>query len=129
MAGPYLAKFPTRRDFSKQTGTIDGLESAWRAFGWDLIGLNTEWQGADPYVQGFACNPQAIGVICGVPLTTAGRQQRDSNRQARTCPAWTWPLQTNLWMDANARTMRATYDLMLGAALVDASAGVIIKSQ
>jgi hypothetical protein len=32
-------------------------------------------------------------------------------------------------MDANARTMRATYDIMLGAALVDASAGVIIKSQ
>ena len=75
-----LRTFPTRLDFSKRSGTLDGLENAWRAFGWDLIGLNTEWQGADPYVQGFACNPQAIGVICGLPLDS-GRRPRDSNWQ------------------------------------------------
>jgi hypothetical protein len=44
-------------------------------------------------------------------------------------PGLDMAIETNLWMDANARTMRATYDIMLGAALVDASAGVIIKSQ
>jgi hypothetical protein len=38
-------------------------------------------------------------------------------------------VQTNLWMDANARTMRATYDIMLGAELVDTTAGILIKSQ
>jgi hypothetical protein len=36
---------------------------------------------------------------------------------------------TYLWMDANARTMRATYDIMLGATAIDTTAGVIIKSQ
>jgi hypothetical protein len=35
---------------------------------------------------------------------------------------------TYLWMDANARTMRATYDLMLGAVAVDTSSGMMIKS-
>jgi hypothetical protein len=38
-------------------------------------------------------------------------------------------IQSNLWLDPNARTWRATYDIMLGAALVDNTAGVIVKSQ
>jgi hypothetical protein len=128
LAGAYLSHISNTPGFFQKTGTIDGLEDAYRAFGWDLIGLNTEWQGADPYVQGFACNPQAIGVIVGLPLSPA-----DGNGVIQTgtavLPGLDMAIQTNLWMDANARTMRATYDVMLGAALVDASAGVIIKSQ
>jgi hypothetical protein len=127
LAGPYLAHVSNTPAFFQKSGTLDGLENAWSAFGWDLIGLNTEWSGADPYVQGFACNPQAIGVICGLPLTTPDNSVIQTG--TAVLPGLDVAIQTNLWMDANARTMRATYDLMLGAALVDASAGVIVKSQ
>jgi uncharacterized protein YfiM (DUF2279 family) len=127
LSGAYLSHVSNSPGFFQTTGTIDGLENAWRAFGWDLIGLNTEWQGADPYVQGFACNPQAIGVIAGLPLTTPDNGVIQTG--TAVLPGLDVAIQTNLWMDANARTMRATYDIMLGAALVDASAGVIIKAQ
>jgi hypothetical protein len=127
LAGPYLSQVSNTPGFFQRSGTLDGLENAWSAFGWDLIGLNTEWTGADPYVQGFACNPQAIGVICGLPLTTPDNGVIQT--AVANLPGLDVAIQVNLWMDANARTMRATYDLMLGAALVDASAGVIIKSQ
>jgi hypothetical protein len=127
LAGSYLANISNTVGFFQKSGTLDGLENAWSAFGWDLIGLNTEWQGADPFVQGFACNPQAIGVICGLPLNAAENNMIQT--AAAVLPGLDVAIQTNLWMDANARTMRATYDLMLGAALVDGSAGVIIKSQ
>jgi hypothetical protein len=128
LAGSYLANISNTVGFFQKSGTLDGLENAWSAFGWDLIGLNTEWQGADPYVQGFACNPQAIGVICGVPLDVPEGDRVIQTGKA-VLPGLDVTIATYLWMDANARTMRATYDLMLGAALVDASAGVIIKSQ
>jgi hypothetical protein len=127
LAGAYLSRVSNTPGFFQTTGTLDGLENAWSAFGWDLIGLNTEWTGADPYVQGFACNPQAIGVICGLPLTTPDNNVIQTS--TAVLPGLDVAVQVNLWMDANARTMRATYDIMLGAALVDSSAGVIIKSQ
>ena len=128
LAGQYLARLSNTPGFFQPTGTIGGLEQAWRAFGWDMIGLNTEWQGADPYVQGFACHPQAIGLVCGLPLTAP-----DGNDVIRVgtaiLPGLNVAIQTNLWMDANARTMRATYDIVIGATPVDTTAGVIIKSQ
>jgi len=127
LSGPYLAQISNTVGFFQKSGTIDGLEDAWRAFGWDLIGENTEWAGADPYVQGFACNPQAIGVIAGVPLTPPGDDVIETG--TAILPGPNVAIQSNLWMDANARTMRATYDIMLGAALVDNTAGVLIKSQ
>ena len=72
LSGPYLAQISNTVGFFQKSGTIDGLEDV--APGWDLIGENTEWQGADPFVQGFACNPQAIGVIAGVPLYSPRRR-------------------------------------------------------
>jgi hypothetical protein len=128
LSGPYLSRISNTPGFFQKTGTLDGLENAWSGFGWDLVGLNTEWQAADPYVQGFANNPQAIGVIAGLPLNPP-----EGNTVIQTgtaiLPGVDAAVATYLWMDANARTMRATYDIMLGAALVDSTAGIIIKSQ
>ena len=130
LAGPYIANVSNTPGFFQMAGTIDGLEDAWRAFGWDLIGLNTEWQGADPYVQGFACNPQAIGIIAGLPLNPVeGIPGNVIQVGVAELPGVDVAIATYLWMDANARTMRATYDIMLGANAIDTTAGVIIKSQ
>jgi hypothetical protein len=35
----------------------------------------------------------------------------------------------NMWMDGNARTTYATFDIMLGTTSCDLTAGVLIKSQ
>jgi len=130
LAGPYIAQIANSPGFFQMAGTLDGLEDAWRAFGWDLIGLNTEWTGADPYVQGFACNPQAIGVISGLPLNPVeGIPGNVIQVGTAVLPGVDVAIATYLWMDANARTMRATYDIMLGATSIDTTAGVIIKSQ
>jgi ATP-dependent protease ClpP protease subunit len=130
LAGPYIAQIANTPGFFQMAGTLDGLEDAWRAFGWDLIGLNTEWTGADPYVQGFACNPQAIGLISGLPLNPVeGIPGNVIQVGTAVLPGVDIAIATYLWMDANARTMRATYDIMLGATAIDTTAGVIIKSQ
>jgi hypothetical protein len=95
-----------------------------------LLALHTEWAGADPFVRGFACHPQAIGVIAGLPLNPVeGIPGNIIQVGTAVLPGADVAIGTYLWMDANARTMRATYDIMLGAALVDSTAGVIIKSQ
>ena len=130
LAGPYIAQIANTPGFFQMAGTLGGLEDAWRAFGWDLIGLNTEWTGADPYVQGFACNPQAIGLITGLPLNPVeGIPGNVIQVGTAMLPGVDIAIATYLWMDANARTMRATYDIMLGATAIDTTAGVIIKSQ
>jgi len=128
LAGPYIARLSNSPGFFQPAGTLGGLENAWRAFGWDMVGENTEWQGADPYVQGFACNPQAIGTIVGLPINNAEGQNVIQTGTA-ILPGPNIAIGTYLWMDANARTMRCTYDIMLGATLLDFTAGTIIKSQ
>jgi len=128
LAGPYIARLANTPGFFQKTGTVGGLEDVWQAFGWQNIGLNTEWQGADPYVQGFACNPQAIGVIAGLPLSAPEGNTVVQNGTA-ILPGLDVAVGVYIWMDGNARTMRATYDLMLGATLLDNTAGIIIKSQ
>ena len=126
--GEYIASIANTPGFFQKTGTVGGMENAWKAFGWDLIAMLTEWSGADPYVRGFACNPQAIGIISGLPLNPV-----DGNSAVQTGETFlSGPdiaIATYLWMDANARTMRASYDIMLGAAAVDLTAGVLVKSQ
>lgn len=130
LAGPYQARLANTPGFFQTAGVVGGLEDAWKAFGWSMIGLNTEWQGADPFVQGFACNPQAIGMIAGLPLNPVeGIPGNIIQVGTAVLPGVDIAISTYLWMDANARTMRATYDIMLGASLIDASAGIIIKSQ
>ena len=126
--GEYIARLSNSPGFFQPAGTISGLENAWKAFGWDLVGENTEWQGADPFVRGIACNPQAIGTVIGLPLNPAEGQDVIQTGVA-VLPGPNVAIGTYLWMDANARTMRATYDIMLGATLLDYTAGTIIKSQ
>jgi hypothetical protein len=76
----------------------------------------------------FARNPQAIGLITGLPLNPPGAETVIQIGTAILTGADV-TIAACLWMDVNARTIRATYDLVLRATLVDASAGDVIKSQ
>jgi ATP-dependent protease ClpP protease subunit len=127
--GEYIARIANTPGFFQAAGIVGGMEGAWKAFGWDLIALLTEWSGAAANVRGFACNPQAIGVIAGLPLNPVEGIPGNVIQTGQALLAGPdIAIATYLWMDANARTMRASYDLMLGAAAVDTSAGAIVKS-
>jgi ATP-dependent protease ClpP protease subunit len=127
--GEYIARIANTPGFFQAAGIVGGMEGAWKAFGWDLIALLTEWSGAAANVRGFACNPQAIGVIAGLPLNPVEGIPGNVIQTGQAMLAGPdIAIATYLWMDANARTMRASYDLMLGAAAVDTSAGAIVKS-
>ena len=124
LAGNYFIKVMNKPGFFQPTGVESG--GKWKPFGWDFIGQNDEWQGAEANAVGFACNPQAIGVVAGLPL-----QIEMSNVITRklTLPGIGIECYLNMWMDGNARTTYATFDIMLGTTSCDLTAGGLIKSQ
>ncbi len=126
--GEYLARLLNNPSFLKDAGGRDGSQLS--NFGWDYCGLNTEWAGADANVRGFACDPQAIGVISGLPLNPPGGIPGNivQTGVAQIAGAGIG-VATYLWYSPDTRTLFATYDIMLGSSLVDASAGVLVKSQ
>jgi len=126
--GEYLARIINVPSFFQQAGLGSG--GGWGAFGWNGVFLNTEWSGADANVRGLACHPQAVGIIGGLPLNPVeGIPGNIIQVGQGMLPGVNLSIATYLWMDANARTMRGSFDLMFGSTLVDASAGCIIKSQ
>ena len=127
--GEYIARIANTPGFFQAAGVVGGMEGAWKAFGWDLIALLTEWSGAGANISGFACNPQAIGIVAGLPLNPLeGIPGNVVQTGVAQLAGPDIAIATYLWMDANARTMRATYDIMLGATAVDTSAGILVKS-
>lgn len=128
--GEYIARIANTPGFFQQAGTLQDMDGAWKAFGWDLIALNTEWQAAGANVRGFACHPQAIGVIAGLPLNPPeGIPGNVVQTGVAELSQADIAIATYLWYDVNPRVLRATYDLMLGATLVDSTAGFLITSQ
>jgi hypothetical protein len=126
--GEYLAGLINVPTFFQTA--LSGGDNTWtNAFGWDLIALNTEFSTADPNVRGFACDPQAIGVIAGLPLIdNAGIPGGILSVSTGVIPGANLPIAAYLWFDVNARTYYMSYDIMFGAAKLDGTAGAIIKS-
>lgn len=125
--GPYLARIINQPTFYQKTGT-DGSGGGWRAFGWDGVFLNTNWTGtnAGDNVVGFAAGPQAVGVLAGPPLDVPSNTMQ---REAITIPDLNLTVAAHLWFALSSRTAWMSFDLVVGASLLDATAGVIIKSQ
>jgi ATP-dependent protease ClpP protease subunit len=126
--GEYLAGLINVPTFFQTA--LSGGDNTWtNAFGWDLIALNTEFSTADANVRGFACDPQAIGVIAGLPLIdNAGIPGGILSVSTGVIPGANLPIAAYLWFDVNARTYYMSYDIMFGAAKLDGTAGAIIKS-
>lgn len=126
--GEYLANLVNIPNFFQVA--LNGGDNTWsNAFGWDLIALNTEWSGAGANVRGFACDPQAIGVIAGLPLIdTAGIPGGILSVSTGSIPGVNLPIAAYLWFDVTARTYYMSYDMMFGAAKLDNTAGALITS-
>jgi hypothetical protein len=123
--GEYYARLINTPTLYQKTGT--GAPTGWGAFGWDGIYLNTNWTGADTNVVGFAANPQALGVVAGLPVTSPVSDLSLSRAEFKV-PGLDLSVVLHSWFSLASRTGWASLDVMLGAALLDGTAGVLIKS-
>ena len=126
--GEYLAQILNVPTQFQKSGEGTANPGAWNAFGWDNICLNTNWTGADPNVRGFACKPQAIGAVSGLPLTPPNIPGGTLMEATMEIPGPDITIQNYMWFSLSSRTMWCSFDLMFGAALLDNTAGAIIRS-
>jgi ATP-dependent Clp protease, protease subunit len=125
--GEYLARVINSPTFYQVAGVQPG--GGWSAFGWDYIALNTNWTGAGSGITGFACNPQAITVVAGLPLTPPqGIPGNTLQVATATVPDVGISIASYSWFSLASRTAWQSFDIMLGAAATDTTAGTLIKS-
>ena len=125
--GDYIARIINQPTLFQKTGVND--PGGWKSFGWDGIYCSTNWTGtgAGENIRGFACNPQAIIVVSGIPLTPPVSDQV-LTRTVFVLPGVELPIVLHTWFSLASRTAWGSLDLMMGASLVDSTAGIIIKS-
>lgn len=127
--GEYMARIANQPGFFQMAGTVGGQSNAWQAYGWDNVALNTEWSGAGANVRGFACHPQAIAIITGLPLNPPeGIPGNIVQTGSAMLPDVEIGIATYAWFSPANRHFYFSYDLIAGAALLDETAGVLIKS-
>jgi hypothetical protein len=127
--GAYIARIANTPGFFQTAGTVGGSPQAWRAFGWDGIYQNTDWTGAGTNMQGFACNPQAIGGIIGLPLLPALIPGNILSSTVMTVEGLDVQVLAEAWFNPATRTSWNSLRVMDGWAKVDATAGFILTSQ
>jgi len=123
--GEYLSRIVNTPNLFQKAGIAPG--TGWQAFGWDGIYLNTNWTGAGANIVGFACNPQALGIIAGLPLQAPVSDQV-LTRTVMTLPELQLSVVLHNWFSLQQRTGWCSLDVMLGASLLDSTAGVLVKS-
>jgi hypothetical protein len=123
--GTYMARIINAPTLYQKAGVASG--TGWQDFGWDGIYQNTSWDGAETNVQGFACNPQAVGIIAGLPLQAPVSDQV-LTRTDFTLPGLELSVSLYTWFSLPQRAGWCSLDVMLGASLLDGTAGVLIKS-
>lgn len=125
--GEYLGRIINVPTQFQKSGVEPG--AAWAEFGWDNIALGTNWTGSDANVRGFFCNPQAIAVIAGLPLTPPVIPGATLQENTFMLPGIDVALAVYFWFSLATRTAWCSYDIMLGASLLDPTAGLLLKSQ
>ena len=127
--GEYVASLTNVPTFFQVAaeGTVKGAH--WQnIFGWDNLFLNTEFSTADSNVRGFACDPQALGVIAGLPLIDQTAIPGGIlSVSTGVIPGVELPIAAYMWFDLNARTYYMSYDIMFGANVLDNTALAIVR--
>ena len=116
--------------FQKANEQQNGPGHWTNVFGWDNVFENTEWSGAGANIHGLACDPQAIGVIAGLPMIDGARIPGGIlSTSSGVIAGADLPILVKLWFSTRYETYWFSFDTMLGAAKLDATAGVVIKNQ
>ena len=123
--GTYLAKLLNVPTYFQSYGES---ENAWKAFGWDLIALNSDWTGASNNAVGFACNPQAITCLAGLPIQPPNVPGNTLQVGSFMVPEVEMAVQTAQWFALASRTGWFSWGAMFGAAKCDGTAGVVLAS-
>lgn len=120
LASTYLAKlFPT------DLNGFDILANG--AYGWAGLLANDYWTGATSNTQAFFCHPQAIAVAAGNPMTPPSAAGAGLTQSNIMVPGM-FSVQRSNWFNTATRNDWFTLDVVLAAAVTDASAGRILKS-
>jgi hypothetical protein len=126
--GPYLAQVINTPTLFQPTPTESG--NGWdRIIGWNEVHLNTEWTMAGNNIIGFACDPQALGVIAGLPLVDSPAIPGGILAQAQgMLVGCNLPIAVYAWFNTSTRTYWASFDMMFGANALDTTIGNVIAS-
>ena len=93
-------------------------------YGFNRIYRQTAWTGADANIVGYVGDRSAIAVAAGIPETTAGIDI--IAQETIQLEKLGLPIQMNLWASSKTRTLWASYDIVFGAAVLDATAGYLL---
>jgi hypothetical protein len=126
--GAYIARIANTPGFFQSAGVVGGNPGAWKAFGWDLIAQNTDWTGAGANVVGFACAPQAIAGVVGLPLTPGGIPGGILAMNTEQVPGLNITIAAFTWFSTKTRTLWSSLDVILGVKECDTTAGFVITS-
>lgn len=120
LASAYIAKLlPTTREGFNPLS--EGM------IGWDGLIPNDHWTGATANTQGFFCHPQAITFKAGVPLTSPSAAGAGLTQTVIATPNGV-SVQRNSWYNTATRSDWFTLDVVMAAAVTDATAGRMLKS-
>jgi ATP-dependent Clp protease protease subunit len=120
LASAYIAKLlPTTREGFNPLS--DGI------IGWNGLIPNDHWTGATANTQGFFCHPQAITFKAGVPLTSPSAAGAGLTQTVIATPNGV-SVQRNSWYNTATRSDWFTLDVVMAAAVTDATAGRMLKS-
>jgi hypothetical protein len=121
--GEWMARIINSPGFFQKAGTGPG--AGFEALGWDFIGLNTRWSAAEAGTCGFACNPQALATVAGLPL-----EGQSATLESRVIDLEGLDIKVayHVWFSLATRTLWASFDSMFGSSVGDTSAGFLVKS-
>ena len=124
--GAYLAKLMNQPTYFQAIAEGEGML---KAYGWDGICLNSDWAGASNNIAAFFCDPQAIALLAGLPLTPpSGIPGNTLQTGTFKIPSVEMSIQTNSWFNLSARTAWMSLDCVLAAAKMDGTAGVCVAT-
>jgi ATP-dependent Clp endopeptidase proteolytic subunit ClpP len=124
--GSYLAKLLNQPTYFQAIAEGEGML---KAYGWDGILLNSDWTGASNNIAAFFCDPQAIAVLAGLPLTPpSGIPGNTLQTGSFKVPSVELSVATNSWFNLSGRTAWMSLDSIFGAAKMDGTAGVAVAT-
>jgi hypothetical protein len=126
--GQYLAKLINTPTLYQATPVVPG--ASWKdLIGFDFLALHTEWSAAGANIIGFGCDPQAMGVIAGLPLVDSPGIPGGILAEATgTMTGVDLPIAVYNWFNTSTRTYWGSFDLMFGCTPLDTTVGCVIAS-